>query len=183
MANIKKITKEIEQTIQHNRQQKEQLQRRITTAKASVITAKREMESAAAANDEQAFIAASDKVRFNESVIKTGEAKLAKCEKVPSETVAATIDKVKEAQKEIAAAAEAKAAAAVYDIYVLANKSQADIDELQKLINEYAEETGNMELVTPYQYNGELDKMLHLIKGNKNRLDQFQKDSPLYANI
>lgn len=183
MTSVKKVTKEVEQAIAENKQKKEQLKQRIKAAEKSIVAAKKEMEAAAAADNEQAFIAASDKVRFNESVIKANEVRLAELERVPKEIALSTIEKVRAAQAEIAKAAEDKAANAVYEIYMLAVKAQEDADALQKVLIGYIQETGSEEYTQPYSHNGELDKLLRTIESNRNRIEQFNITTKLYSHI
>lgn len=183
MSNIKKTTKEIEKAIADSKKKKEEIRQRIMAARASVISAKQEMDIAAASDDEKAFFVASDKVRFNESVIAANEAKLVELEKEQKESVTEMVKQVRKAQSEIATAAEADAAAAVYDIFLLATKAQADIKALEKQLTEYANEVGDVGNILPYPLTGELDKMLNEIRASKKRTDRFGNGSVLYANI
>ncbi|MCR5033843.1 MAG: hypothetical protein K6B42_00290 [Clostridia bacterium] len=183
MINTKKLTKVIEQSIIDSQQKKQQLQKRIQVAKTNISTAQREIEVATASDSEADYIRASDKLRFNESVIKVNEAELKALENVSPETVKSLIDKVTEAQKEIALDAESNASDAVAEIISIAQKAHTEIDALQKAINDYAEETGNVGMIQPYRYDSVLDGVVNDLRARKNRTDQNGRSTALFSKV
>ena len=181
-----KIRKQVEDLLAGRESLKRSTVSRMEKAEAGAAEAAREMERAAKADDENAFIKAADKERFNNAIIAECKTKLAALEAVPEAEAAAMVREIQAAQAEIEIAATRKAADSIAAFYNTAADAEKEIDELQELINRYCNATGNAGLATSAMF-GKRDKeifnLLFTIKGNKARRQPIDGDTGLYTGV
>ena len=159
----KKIVKEIEDNLTARRQLKRSLESRLNKAESAAAAARHEMERATKADDENAYIKAADRERFNNSIINSCRERIESAEKVPRAEAKETLRQIEKAIEETEAEATKKAAECIKTFYNIATEANTEIDKLQALADRYARESGNPD-----------DRIIYL-KGRSELLDLRQE--------